>query len=91
MQSIQRIKKLLEGLAGLSEKYHAPVYTHNSETKREVEECRQRYGKSPTQLFEEMGLYRYGGGGYHCIWFDDEDIDILQNGSYRLLQIRHLI
>ena len=69
-------KKLLEGLAGLSEKYHAPVYTHNSETKREVEECRQRYGKSPTQLFEEMGLYRYGGGGYHCIWFDDEDIDI---------------
>ena len=63
-------------MAGLSEKYHAPVYTHNSETKREVEECRQRYGKSPTQLFEEMGLYRYGGGGYHCIWFDDEDIDI---------------
>ena len=29
-------KKLLEGLAGLSEKYHAPVYTHNSETKRDV-------------------------------------------------------
>ena len=25
---------------------------------------------------KKLGLYRYGGGGYHCIWFDDEDIDI---------------
>ena len=66
-------------------------YTPIIPRQKEVEECRQRYGKSPTQLFEEMGLYRYGGGGYHCIWFDDEDIDILQNGTYRLLQIRHPI
>ncbi len=90
MQSIQRIKKLLEGLAGLSEKYHAPVYTHNSETKR-GRGVQAALWQIPTQLFEEMGLYRYGGGGYHCIWFDDEDIDILQNGTYRLSQIRHLI
>lgn len=69
---------LLEELAKLSEAYHAPVYTHNSETQKEVAECRERYGKSPTQLFMELGLYEYGGGGYHCIWFDDKDVEIFQ-------------
>lgn len=71
--------RLLEGLARLSHKYRAPVYTHNSETKKEVAECRERYGKSPTQLFEELGLYDYGGGGYHCVWFDQEDICIFRD------------
>lgn len=72
-------RKKLEGLAELSRKYQAPVYTHNSETKKEVAECRERYGKSPTQLFEELGLYDYGGGGYHCVWFDEEDIRIFRD------------
>lgn len=69
---------LLKGLSDLCHKYQAPVYTHNSETKKEVAECLERYGKSPTQLMEELGLYDYGGGGYHCVWFDDEDIRIFQ-------------
>lgn len=72
-------RKLLEELAKLSQNYHAPVYTHNSETKKEVEECKKRYGKSPTQFFEELGLYEYGGGGYHCIWMDDKDMEIFKN------------
>ena len=40
-------EKLLKGIAELSKKYKAPVWTHNSETKREVDEigrasCRER-------------------------------------------------
>lgn len=71
-------RQLMEGVAGLVQKYKAPLYMHNSETKLETEECRQRYGMSPTQLFESLGMYDYGGGGYHCVWFDEKDMEIYQ-------------
>ena len=67
---------LLEKVAALAHKKKAPVFLHNSETEREVLECRGRYGISPTQLMEKIGMHEYGGGGYHCVWFDEEDIDI---------------
>ena len=69
-------RELMEGIAGLVQKYRAPMFVHNSETKREVKECRGRWGMSPTQLFDSMGMYDFGGGGYHCVWFDEKDIDI---------------
>lgn len=69
-------RELMEGVAGLVQKYQAPLFVHNSETKLETDECRQRYGMSPTQLLESMGMYDFGGGGYHCVWFDEKDIDI---------------
>lgn len=69
-------QKLLEGVADLVQKYRAPMYTHIAETKSEVEECRKRYGKPPAVLFDSMGMYDYGGGGFHCVWFEEEDIEI---------------
>lgn len=70
--------ELLKGLSALAEKYHSPVFFHNAETLREVKECRERYGLTPTQLADELGMYRYGGGGFHCIWMEEEDISIFK-------------
>ena len=69
-------KEIMSGIANLAEKYKAPVYVHSSETKSEVEGCIERYGKSPTKLFDELGLFNYGGAGYHSVWVDDEDLEI---------------
>ncbi|GHU43247.1 N-ethylammeline chlorohydrolase [Clostridia bacterium] len=69
-------KELMEGVASLVQKYKAPLYVHNSETKQEVEDCKKRYGLSPTQFLDRLGMYDYGGGGYHCVWFNDTDINI---------------
>ncbi|MCD8115727.1 MAG: amidohydrolase [Oscillospiraceae bacterium] len=64
----------------------APVWCHNSETASEVQGCVQRYGVTPTQLFENCGLYDYGGGGYHCVWMTDDDLDIFaRRGLYAVL------
>ncbi len=68
----------MEGVARLVEKYRSPMFMHNSETKKEVDECIERWGKTPTQLTEELGMYRYGGGGYHCVWFDEKDFEIFK-------------
>lgn len=70
--------ELMQGVAGLAQKLKSPVFMHNSETKLEVEECIGRYGKTPTQLTDELGMYEYGGGGYHCVWVDDKDFEIFR-------------
>lgn len=69
-------KEIMQGISQLSEKYSAPVFMHSSETKSEVECCIERYGKSPTALFDELGLFNYGGGAYHSVWVDDSDLEI---------------
>ena len=56
----------------------APFYTHISETEKEVKECIAKCGMTPVAYFEKMGAYDYGGGGYHCCWFTDEDIKIFK-------------
>ena len=72
---------LLEAVAKLAEKYHSPVWTHNAETKSEVEGCKERWGLTPTQLMERLGMFQYGGGGYHCIWMEDRDFEIFAIGT----------
>lgn len=69
-------KELMNGIALLAEKHEAPVFTHSSETKSEVEGCLERYGKTPTELFEELGLFNYGGGGFHSVWMSENDLEI---------------
>lgn len=68
----------LEKLSELIHKYQAPVDTHSSESTSEVEDCIERYGKTPTALFEELGLLDFGGTHYHCIYVTDEDLQILK-------------
>lgn len=69
-------KELIKGIAKLAEKYQAPVFTHASETKSEVKDCIKRNGMSPTKYLDSLGIFNYGGGAYHSVWIDDEDIEI---------------
>lgn len=69
---------LLEKIAELSHEYSEPVYMHNSETKREVEECIARYGMTPVQVMNKLGLFEYGGAGHHLIYTNEEDMEILK-------------
>lgn len=69
-------KTLLEQVAAMAHKYKAPVFTHLSETKAEVDGCKERYGMSPVKLLDSLGMFDYGGGGYHCVWLDEGDMDI---------------
>ena len=56
----------------------SPFFVHVCETEKEVKECYERRGMSPVAYFEKMGAYDYGGGGYHCIYFNDEDIELFK-------------
>lgn len=68
----------MEEVAALAHKYKAPVWCHNSETRSEVEGCIERWGTTPTAFMESLGMFEYGGGGYHCVYMSEVDIDIFR-------------
>ena len=76
---------ILEELAQLVKQYHAPIYTHNSETTAEIQSCIQRTGMTPTQYLDSLHLFDYGGGGYHCIYMTPKDIEIFQKHNLSVI------
>ena len=71
-------KEILYKLAQLSHKYRAPVYTHMSETKQEVDECMGRWGMTPAVFLDSMGLFEFGGGGFHCVHLTESDMEVFR-------------
>ena len=66
----------IEGLAELARRLKEPVYLHLAETKKEVEECYGRHQMSPVKYLDSVGMFEYGGGGFHGVWLNDEDREI---------------
>ena len=76
-------RELLLKISEIAHKYKAPVFAHLSETKAEVEGCRERYGMTPVAFLDSLGMFDYGGGGYHCVHVTEEDIAIMKKrGMY---------
>lgn len=71
-------KDLLYRVSQLAHKYRAPVYTHLAETATEVEECKARYGMTPAVFLDNMGLFDYGGGGFHCVHMTEDDMEVFR-------------
>ncbi len=72
-------EELLKKIAGLSHQYKAPVFTHLAETEEEVQGCRERHnGMTPAVYLDSLGIFDYGGGGYHCVHMTEEDLAVFQ-------------
>ena len=69
---------LLQDIAALAQKLKAPVYNHNSETEESVEMCIKRTGMTPTVFLDSLGMFEYGGGGFHCVHMSEEDLRIFR-------------
>lgn len=54
------------------------MHLHLAETEREVAECRARWGKSPAAWFAELGTFDVPTNAAHCVWLDEEDIELLR-------------
>ncbi|MBQ7203665.1 MAG: amidohydrolase [Eubacterium sp.] len=79
-------EELMKKIAAIAEKYKAPVFVHASETRSEVDGCIERYGLTPAQLFDKLGIWKYGGAGYHSVWVNDEDLEIYKkNGIWAVI------
>lgn len=71
-------RELLTRVAALSQKYKSPVYAHISETEQEVNSCMEKYGMTPVAFLASLGMFEYGGGGYHLVHTTGEEMEILK-------------
>lgn len=69
-------KDLLFKVSQLAHKYQAPVYMHLAETVKEVETCKAKYGMTPAVFLDSLGMFSYGGGGFHCVHMSEQDMDV---------------
>ncbi|MBP9988243.1 MAG: amidohydrolase [Ruminococcus sp.] len=54
------------------------MHIHVSETQKEHIECIEKYGKTPTQWFNDMGAFDSSAFLAHCVEVNDDDIEILK-------------
>ena len=54
-----------------------PIHIHLAETRREVEESCQEYGKTPVELIAEAGLLEHDLLAAHCVHLAAADIELL--------------
>lgn len=78
---IERIKEI----ANLANELHVPAYLHVGETESEVKGCIERYGMRPIKLLDSVGFFNNGGGGFHCNYFDDEEIEICKKHHINII------
>lgn len=69
---------LMRELSALVQQLKQPFYTHLNETAKEVESCVAHSGMRTIEYLDSLELFRYGGGGYHCVHVSEREMDILQ-------------
>lgn len=53
------------------------VHVHISETKGEHADCISRHGKTPIALLDSLGVTDAPVMAAHCVWVEDDDIEIM--------------
>ena len=75
------VAKCCEYVADYAAKNGYLMQVHASETKKEHDECIARHGVTPIRFFSDTGVFDVPATAAHCVWADDEDIEILARKS----------
>ncbi len=53
------------------------MHVHLSESKKEHEECKDRHGLTPAQVFDCHNVFHAPAIAAHCVWLEPEDMKLL--------------
>src|SRR5258707_6278577 len=70
-------EKTLKDSAALARKYNAPILIHVGETKKELNDSREKNGTTPVQYLAKLGILAPDLLASHCVWVDETDRKIL--------------
>lgn len=75
---------LLEKSGALAEEFDSLFVVHLSETESEVATCVERYGMTPVQHLEQLGLLNSRVLAAHCVQLTPEEIQLLAKRQVRV-------
>jgi 5-methylthioadenosine/S-adenosylhomocysteine deaminase len=70
--------ELLQRAADLAKRHRLPLVMHLSETRSEVKQILEKYGKTPVQHLADLGVLSDNLIADHCVVLSDEDMDLLK-------------
>lgn len=71
--------RVVEDMAEIAKETGLHMQLHLSETQAEHEACKQRHGgRTPACYFYDAGVFDTPTTAAHCVWLEDEDLDILK-------------
>ena len=73
-------------LAQMAKDMGLAIHLHLSESQAEHQECKQRHnGLTPTAYLNSCGLFDVPAFAAHCVWVEDQDIEILKNKNVSVI------
>ena len=69
----------------LSKKHNVFFLIHLSETQGEVQQIREKYGDSPVNYLKKLGVLDENLIANHCIYLEDDEIDILKEYGVKIV------
>ena len=69
----------------IADKYKVRLYTHVSETPHEVQEIKDKYGKTPIALLHELGFTGPDVILVHVVYPTEEEIKILKDTNTKVV------
>lgn len=70
--------EMLKFTKKLADKYDVPLVIHLSDDPSEIEQIREKFGKTPTGYMDDIGFLSDRVLAIHCVLLSDEDIQILK-------------
>ncbi len=64
--------------AGLVRERGGNLHFHMSETKKEHDECVEKYGVTPARWFAGLGAFDARAFAAHCVWVTGEDMELMR-------------
>lgn len=66
-------------LADYARSVETIMHVHVSETSLEHQQCKERHGLTPAAYLEKMGIFDVPAIAAHCVYSDDDDLEIFRN------------
>jgi 5-methylthioadenosine/S-adenosylhomocysteine deaminase len=76
----------LKTIKGTARRVDVPFQTHLSETREEVEIIHRRFGMSPVDYLDSIGVLDERTVAVHCNWMEEEELDLL---AARRVKVSH--
>ena len=74
-------------IKGIAREHNLLFLIHLSETQEEVTLIRERYGTTPVRHLYNLGILDEKTVSAHCVWVDDEEIDILADCGVKVSHV----
>ncbi|MGL6114934.1 MAG: amidohydrolase [Cetobacterium sp.] len=60
-----------------AKEYNLNMHLHLSETELEHENCKKKYGKTPTEILIDHGVFDTQANLAHCVWLEEKDMKLI--------------